>query len=116
MLKLKILIIDDEADYCVILEHYFENKGYDVTVATTLKDGLEKLTSVNPDILLMDNNLPDGKAWDHINEIVTDHPLMKIFLISAYYLKTDTTHFPGNVTVLEKPLSLNMLTEVMEDA
>ncbi|MET0391700.1 MAG: response regulator, partial [Chitinophagaceae bacterium] len=62
MIKPRILIVDDEIDYCMIMKSFFRGKGYEVLLAFTLKEGLEQLESARPDILFLDNNLPDGKA------------------------------------------------------
>ncbi|MEI9908307.1 MAG: response regulator [Bacteroidota bacterium] len=111
MKNLKILIIDDEEDYCMIMKSYFLRKKYEVSVAYTLKDGLEILEKIQPDILLLDNNLPDGKGRDYIDSIVKKSPSLKIYLISAYLRKTDFLEPPGNVTVWEKPILLKVLDE-----
>jgi len=39
-MKSKILIIDDENDFCEIMKGYFTKKGYNVSLAYTLKEGL----------------------------------------------------------------------------
>lgn len=112
MIKLKILIIDDEVDYCLIMKGYFQARNYEVFIAYTLKEGLELLEKNKPDILFMDNNLPDGKGWDHIDEIATKFPSLRIYLISAYRQKSDFVSPSENITVWEKPISLNQLDEV----
>jgi DNA-binding response OmpR family regulator len=108
MLKLKILIIDDEVDYCTIMKSYFVEKNYEVYCGYTLGEGLEILDKICPDILFLDNNLPDGKGWLHVAEIGEKFPALRIYLVSAYHQKGD---FPGssNVIVWEKPLSIQLL-------
>ena len=109
MLKLKVLLIDDEVDYCLIMKSYFTKKNYDVFLAYNLKDGLRLIETSRPDILFLDNNLPDGQGWTHVESIVEKNPHLKIYLASAYYQKGDFfSPFP-HVTVWEKPLSINLL-------
>jgi DNA-binding response OmpR family regulator len=62
MTKLKVLMIDDEVDYCQIMKNFFTKRNYEVYLAYTLNDGLNLLNSVRPDILFLDNNLPDGQG------------------------------------------------------
>jgi len=109
MPKLKILIVDDEIDYCLIMKSYFQSKGYEVIIAYTLKEGLQKLREIKPEILVLDNNLPDGKGWDCIDTIIEQFPSLKIYLISAYRQKSDMLNTIPNVTVWEKPISLSLL-------
>jgi two-component system, OmpR family, response regulator len=111
MLKLKVLFVDDEMDFCLLMKNFFTKKNYDVFLAYTLKDGLEQIGSVNPDILFLDNNLPDGKGWDHVEEIVEKNPHTRVYLASAHYKgEAIFENFP-QVTVWEKPLSMTLLQE-----
>ena len=114
-MKQKILIIDDEVDYCMILKNYFQAKSYQVTCGFTSKECLQLLEEVHPDILFLDNNLPDGKGWNLINTITEKFPSLKIFLISAYHKNSDeTTPYGKNITVWEKPISFNLLSQVFK--
>ena len=107
-------MIDDEIDYCRILENFFKRKNYDVSLAFTLNEGLQLIGDKNPDILFLDNNLPDGKGWTHVESIVEKHPHLKIYLVSAYHQKGDFVYTSPNVTVWEKPLSLSLLNNTFE--
>jgi two-component system, OmpR family, response regulator len=112
MTKLKILIVDDEMDYCLIMQSYFEEKGYGVNVAFTLREGLSMLDSIIPDILFLDNNLPDGKGWECVEDIMAKRPDLKLYLISAYRQKTELSATIPNVTLWEKPISLSLLENI----
>ena len=60
MKKKKVLIIDDEEDFGMLMKRFFSQKNYDVYVAYTISDGMKLLNEVLPDIIFLDNNLPDG--------------------------------------------------------
>ena len=111
MIKLKILIIDDEIDYCTIMKSYFQEKNYEVFLAYTLREGLQMLERISPDILFLDNNLPDGKGWSYVESIVEKFPHLKLYLASAYYRQSDFSSPSSNVVVWEKPFSLSLLDE-----
>ena len=112
MIKVKILIVDDEEDFCLIMKSYFEKKGMEVFLAFNLSDGLKLIEEKMPDILFLDNNLPDGEGWDKTNEILKENPSLKINLISAYKEKTDEFDSFSNVYMWEKPISIKKLQEV----
>ncbi len=107
----KILVVDDEVDYCTILKSYFLQKEYEVFLAFTLKEGLDMIDSIRPDILFLDNNLPDGKGWPHVESIVKKNPQIRLYLVSAYRQKSDFSSPSSNVIVWEKPLSLSLLNQ-----
>jgi DNA-binding response OmpR family regulator len=110
----KILIIDDEKDYCMIMKSYLLARKYEVFLAYTLKEGLKVLEETRPDILLLDNNLPDGKGKDYIDSIVKEFPSLKLYLISAYHQKTDFLEPHENVTIWEKPILLSLLDKTFQ--
>ena|SRR5437762_5611468 len=110
MLKLKILIVDDESDYCSIMKTYFQEKNYEVYLAGNLHDALTLLDKNSPDILLLDNNLPDGRGWNHIDDMIEKKPSLRLFLISAYNQKLNIQPNP-KITIWEKPISLNLLNQ-----
>lgn len=112
MKKRKILIIDDEVDYCVIMKTYFQAKNLDVSISHTLQEGMALLQTIKPDILFLDNNLPDGKGWECVDEIVEIFPHLMIYLISAHRQKSDFTASSPHITVWEKPISFSTLNSI----
>jgi DNA-binding response OmpR family regulator len=62
--KNKILVVDDELVICNLLKDFLTDKGYEVVYANTGKDGLELLKTFNPDVMLLDIELPDMKGLD----------------------------------------------------
>lgn len=54
----KILIVDDEADIVSMLKDYFTLNEYDVLTALYGLDAI-KMASNQPDIILLDVNMPD---------------------------------------------------------
>jgi DNA-binding response OmpR family regulator len=102
--KKKILIIDDESDLCLLMKSYFVRKNYDVYSAATLQEGLIKMEEVLPDILFLDNNLPDGIGWTKVESFLHVNPSLRLFLMSGY--PPTFPNIPGfSYEVLIKPIS-----------
>lgn len=110
MNKKKIVIIDDEEDLCHLMKTYLSDLNYDVFLAYTLGSGMNLVNEVSPDIVFIDNNLPDGLGWEKMNYLMENYPNCKINLISAYRTKAPN-EIPQTraIQILEKPLSLNVL-------
>lgn len=108
----KILIVDDEPDFCAIMKSYFTKKGYAVFVVHTLNDGLATLKNFRPDIIFLDNNMPDGNGWDAVNEIVEIIPQIRAFLVSAHRKNSPLKNVNENVIIWEKPISLVTLNSI----
>ena len=112
MPKSRILVIDDEADYCQIMKHFFQEKNHEVDLAYTLHQGLSILEKSPHDILFLDNNLPDGQGWESVEDIVEKYPQLRIYLVSAYRQRSDFKGDQPNIIVWEKPISLSELESV----
>ncbi len=105
----KILIIDDETDLCLLLKDYFVRKNYEVIVSHTLSEGRNILGALHPEILFLDNNLPDGVGWDLAPLIATDFPDTYIVLISAFHSTVPKMPVGSLFRVIEKPISMSDL-------
>jgi DNA-binding NtrC family response regulator len=77
-MSLNILIIEDESLAAKHLEMAFRRKGYNPTVAGTARDGLEAARAVEPDIVLLDLNLPDRSGLDVLPELKRDFPRCEV--------------------------------------
>jgi DNA-binding NtrC family response regulator len=108
----KILIVDDEEDLCLLMKIYFTRKQYEVSIANTLQEGLSKLESLHPDVLFLDNNLPDGLGWEHAPEILEKHPQLELHLISAFHPNIPQNVDRARLRIMEKPFTQQQLNEL----
>ena len=109
----KVLIIDDEVDLCLLLKTYLNRRNYDVYYAHTLSEGLDQFKEVRPDILFLDNNLPDGIGWEKAASLLENYPELQVHLISAYHPNAPE-HMSNSFKVWEKPLTLKDLDNYMK--
>ena len=102
----KILIIDDETDLCLLLKEYFVRKNYEVLISHTLGEGRGLLKESKPDILFLDNNLPDGIGWIEAPTFAANFPDTYIVMVSAFH--PSVPQMPGNARfrVIEKPIRM----------
>ena len=64
----KVLIIDDENDLCFLLQTICRQRGLKTQIANNLEKATTELRE-NPDIIFLDNNLPDGFGLEFIHTI-----------------------------------------------
>lgn len=105
----KVLIVDDEIDLCLLLKSYFLRKNYEVYLSHTLEQGVDFINKIKPDILFLDNNLPDGVGWDVAPGLCSQFPDMYINLISGFHPSPPSMPDNARYTVIEKPLSFSDL-------
>jgi DNA-binding NtrC family response regulator len=113
--KQKIAIIDDEEDLCFLLSGMLKTYGYEVRSFGTLKDGLEGITNMHPDWVVLDNNLPDGLGWEHNPSIQKAAPGVNIINISANPDSARVYLGPG-IHYMIKPINANSIVEIIRKA
>ena len=67
--KTKILVIDDEPQIRKLLKLTLEANNYEVITADTGKNGVQLAASINPEIILLDLNLPDEDGLSVLMQI-----------------------------------------------
>lgn len=79
----KILIVEDEADMCLLLNILLADKNIRLDHVKSLASATSYLESNHPSVVILDNKLPDGYGVDHIAELKKAQPDMKIIMISG---------------------------------
>ncbi len=82
--QIDVLIIEDEVDICYLLSGILRKKNLNTSYVTTLFAAREVLMKRYPDILFLDNHLPDGYGVDFLSFIKRDYPNTKIIMITAH--------------------------------
>ncbi len=77
----KVLIVEDEELIMDLLKKKLIQEGYEVSVAYDGEQGMEKLRSVKPDILLLDIVMPKKSGYEVMEEMSKDPELNKIPII-----------------------------------
>lgn len=113
MLSKKVLIVDDEKDFGLLLRSFLSRRGYEVHLAQTLHAGMNALDTIKPDILILDNNLPDGLGWDKMESILNQQEGIRLILISAYHHDHSITMKFPEVKIFEKPIILSELDKYL---
>ncbi|WP_207482829.1 response regulator [Arenibaculum pallidiluteum] len=59
----KILLVEDHEEIWDFLSRRLKRRGHDVVLAFDGRDGVEKVRSERPDVVLLDMNLPVMDGW-----------------------------------------------------
>ena len=102
----KILIVDDEIDIVVMLSSFFENKGYLVLSTTNGEEALKQIER-QPDIILLDINMP-GLDGLKVCERIRNYISCPILFLTARIEDTDKVKgfAVGGDDYIVKPFSL----------
>lgn len=86
---LKVLIIDDETDICYLLSTLLKQKNLDTEYVNSLSDATVALKKEIPEIIFLDNHLPDGLGINYLEYIKSNYPSSKIVMITAHDTAAD---------------------------
>lgn len=68
----KVLVIDDEPGIIEIVEANLEGDGFEVISASNGKEGLEKIKSEAPELVVLDVMMPEMDGWEVLRSIEQD--------------------------------------------
>lgn len=113
---LDALIIDDEQDICYLLGSVLKTRNIGSKFVNSLKDAANILEDNEPEVIFLDNHLPDGLGVNFIGFIKRFHPLTKIVMITAHDTIGDKVKaFKEGVDYfIGKPFSKESVNLVME--
>lgn len=105
----KILVADDEKDVVSLLKDYFEINDYLVITAYSGAEAIEKAAR-NPDIILLDVNMPDGDGLT-VCQKIRDYVSCPIVFLTARIEDSDkiSGFASGGDDYIIKPFSIDEL-------
>ncbi len=116
-LKNTILIVDDEASICKLLQNAFSKKGYTVKTAESAEIALGILKKETIQVMFIDLYLPSMNGIELCKEIRKSNRSAAIFVITGFpslleEVKSNGAGFDG---WFSKPLDLEDLFKAAED-
>ena len=110
-LKKKLLIIDDDQIFCETIKDYLTGDALDVMTAHTAREGLAACSGGKIDVVLLDQNLPDGEGHSLCPAILKCNDQAKIIFATAYpsFENAVKALKAGATDYLSKPFELEEL-------
>ncbi len=111
-----IFIIDDDLGLQTVLEYALRNAGYDVVLANDGADGLERLKTLRPDLVISDIMMPnmDGvEAFQHLKDRLQDDGI-PIIIMTALNRKPWFADLEAEgAVILHKPFEVDQLIDLI---
>ena len=111
----KILIIDDEKDIRFLLKRFLVSHDYSVNEAESLRKGFELFKETDPEIIILDVNLPDGSGINYAKEFKKSVKVL-IFISADHDHLTQNYKQYGGDAFLKKPFAANELLTAIKEA
>lgn len=111
----RILIVDDDLSLCHFIKKTLSQKGYEIITCHTGRDATGAVNGQEPNLVLLDNKLPDRTGLDILKEMKQSHPKMPIIIMTAFGT-TDTAIEAmrlGAFDYILKPFELEEISELV---
>ncbi len=107
----RLMVVDDESEICDFLKLFFEERGFEVTVALSGQKALEAVSAVKPHVILLDIHMPGMDGLSTLREIKKRQPDCKVIMVTALETrdKIEEAMRLGADNYITKPLSLEYL-------
>ena len=112
----RILVVDDEKEYCDFFNNYLMSRGCIVDIAYDGLSAKDMITAKKYDYIFFDCNMPEMSGVELIKVIKERNPGARKVMISGYDLIDED--FVKNMecdAFLSKPISLEKIKELVKD-
>lgn len=115
-----ILVIDDSATIRRLVDSELSQAGYLVVTAANAEDGIERAASEQPDMILLDHQLPGTTGFNVCGQLLEDERLRQIPVVVSSTLRkkayVEYTDLPNVVDMLPKPYAPELLKTTVANA
>jgi len=117
--KAKVLIVDDEPNNVDFLEQALEDSGYQLITAVNGQEALNKIQSEQPDLILLDLNMPIMDGFTVLAKVKEDPNLrdIPVIIISSEHESKSVVKGikQGAEDYLTKPVNAELLVKKVKD-
>ncbi len=111
-----ILIVDDEKLIRWSLNQELTKAGFGIYEAETIEQGIDFLKEHDPDLIILDQKLPDGTGLDMLQQIRTEEGILPVIMVTAYDRSDIAVQAMklGALDYVTKPVNMEELKIVIE--
>ena len=84
MSKNKLLVVDDEVNQGLLYEQELEDEGYEVDIANSGKEALEKVRANSYDLVTLDIGMPEMDGLETLGRLLGIDNKIPVILCTAY--------------------------------
>ena len=80
---IKVLVVDDEPDFCEVLRDFLGSKGYEVAIALSGEEALPAYMQERPDVVLLDIQMPGMNGLETLRELKALDPGANVIMVTV---------------------------------
>ncbi len=115
-MQTRLLIVEDDLQLAQMLGWHFSDQGYQTRAASTCAEAIRELSRSAPDLILLDQQLPDGTGTELLRRILAENPDQVVIMMTGQHdlelaigaIKTGAAEF------IHKPVQIEKLEQTIE--
>lgn len=113
---MSIFVVDDDKDFAESLGDILEDAGYQVSIANSGEEAVEKFKQQDFDITFMDVKMPGMNGVESYIEFCKIKPEVKVFIMTGYAMQDllQQAIDLGAAGILQKPLNIDDVLHTLE--
>jgi DNA-binding response OmpR family regulator len=117
-MKIRILLVDDEKEFVEQLSERLKLRNYDVTVAYSGQESVEKIRQFLYDVVILDVSMPGMDGVEALKNIKNIRPLTEAIMLTGHASVESAIEGMklGAFDYLTKPTETKKLTEKINNA
>jgi len=117
-LQAKVLLVDDEEEFCKMLSERLETRGLKVNAVLSGEDAVSRVEDQNFDAIIVDLAMPGIDGLETLRLIKEKRPDLEILMLTGHgTIKTSIEAMKlGAEDFLEKPVDMKVLLEKISEA
>jgi DNA-binding response OmpR family regulator len=115
MAKIKILLIDDEPVFCSNFKTFMQMYDFDCNTATNGKEGMEKILTERPQLIVLDILMPNMDGYTMLRELKKNNVSVPCIILTAREKLKDLFEMESVSRFVAKPIEMNDLKTIIEN-
>ena len=110
----RILVVDDDIDFLMLLERRLLMEGYVVETAASIPEAQDIIPTFSPNLLLLDINIRGEDGRQLCYQLKTTRSAIRVILLSGYDHSLTRAVLFGADDLLPKPINYEFLVHRVE--
>jgi len=116
----KILLVDDDRGIVEVIKKVLTERNFDVITAYDGNEGIEKVKSEKPDLIVLDIRMPTMNGYEFMRTLRTEYvvegkPMVPVIMLTAKGEMEDVFKLEGAKEYLVKPVDPENLIKKIDE-
>ena len=114
----KVLVVDDEPDFCDALRDFLTSKGYEVAVVLSGEEALPAYMQEKPDVVLLGIQMPGKNGLEILREFKAHDPEAAVIMLTTIVDEplAKQARAKGALEYITKPINPDYVDRVLATA